>query len=81
MIIAGFFRWSGLAFAAAEVATAAETTAAITACCNAAHDKDCLAPSASDDEVRVHILLTELLPDVQTQRAIIVVNVALSRIV
>ena len=79
VVVAACTLWGhGLVLSAAEVEAATEaTTAAVTARDEAANDEHRLAGRRGDHKVRVDVLFSELLGDVQAQGAIVVVDVAL----
>lgn len=80
MVVSGVFRRRRPVLAAAEVAATAAATTAIAAGHDAAHQEDRLARGRRDHEVRVDILLAKLLRDVQTERAVVVVDVPLCQV-
>lgn len=81
VVIPGLLVRHRLELAAAEVATAAETAAAAIATGHdGAHKEEGLACGRSDHKVGVDILLAKLLGNVQSQRAIVVVDVPLCQI-
>lgn len=76
MIVSGLFGSARLALAAAAVETAAQTAAEVAAGQDAAADEQGFAPSGSDHEISVDVLLAELFGDVEAEGAIVVVDVA-----
>lgn len=78
MVISGIIWGHRLVLSAAEVKAAAEATAAtVTSCDETADDEHRLAGRGGDHEVRVDILFTKLLGNVQSQRTVVVVDVPL----
>lgn len=75
MIVSAVFRRRGPVLAAAEVATAAAAATAIATGYDTAHQEEGLAGRRRDHKVRVDILLAKLFRNVQTQRAVVVVDV------
>lgn len=80
MVISAVFRRRGPILAAAEVATAAAAATAVAAGHDAAHQEDGLAGRRRDHKVRVDILLAKLFRDVQTQGAVVVVDVPFGQV-
>lgn len=80
MIVSAVFRRRGPVLAAAEVATAAAAATAIATGHDAAHQEDGLAGRRRDHKVRVDILLAKLFRDVQTERAVVVVDVPFGQV-
>lgn len=78
VVVAGTIWGHGLVFAAAEVEAAAEATAAAVAARDqSADDEHRLARGRGDHKVRVDILLSKLLRNVQAQGSVVVVDVTL----
>uniref|UniRef100_A0A0C9SET5 Putative secreted protein n=1 Tax=Amblyomma americanum TaxID=6943 RepID=A0A0C9SET5_AMBAM len=79
-VVTGLLRGLGPTLAAAEVAAAAEAAAQVAACYQPAEHKQCLAPATGEHEVGVDVFLAKLLSHVQTQGAIVVIDVALGQV-
>lgn len=78
MVVPGTIWGHGLVFAAAEVEAAAEATAAAVAARDqSADDEHRLARGRGDHKVRIDVLLSKLLCNVQAQGSIVVVDVTL----
>lgn len=77
VVVAGLLRGARLTLTAAAIETAAQTAAEIAPGEYAAAEEQGFAPCGRDHEVSVHIFLAELLSDVEAERAVVVVDVAL----